>query len=83
MESTLMTTDQTCCGSDDQLGLCPFTVSVEEASRLSGLGKTTLYKLMAADALHSTKVAGRRLVHLDSLKALLMARGTPPPDRAE
>lgn len=45
---------------------------------LSDLGVT----LVAGD-LRCAKVAGRRIVNLDTLEALLKASGTPPPDRAD
>jgi excisionase family DNA binding protein len=49
----------------------PITVSVAEAKRLSGLGHTTVYKLLSEGTLKSTTVGKRRLVRYDSLQELL------------
>jgi excisionase family DNA binding protein len=47
------------------------TVTVPEALRLSGLGRTKLYELIADGTLASTTVGRRRLVSYASLTALL------------
>jgi excisionase family DNA binding protein len=52
------------------------TVTVPEALRLSGLGRTKLYELIADGTLASTTVGRRRLVSYASLKALLDGKGT-------
>jgi excisionase family DNA binding protein len=49
----------------------PITVGVGEACRLSGLGKTTVFKLISDGALRTVKVRGRTLVRYESLKNLL------------
>lgn len=49
----------------------PLTVSVEEARRLTGLGETTIYKLIGARELDSRKVGTRRLVVYSSIKKYL------------
>lgn len=49
------------------------TVTIPEACRISGLGRSFLYELMANDKLRSVKVGNRRLIHVDSLRALLNA----------
>ena len=60
----------------------PLAVTVPVALRLSGLGRTKLYELIAAKKLESTTIGTRRLINYASLKALLsqqnsstMARG--------
>jgi hypothetical protein len=45
--------------------------SVRETISLSGLSRTTLYKLMGEGKLNTVMVAGRRLVPSSSLRALL------------
>jgi Helix-turn-helix domain len=49
----------------------PLTYRVNDASRISGLGRTTLYKLHAEGKLAMIKVAGRTLIPAESLRALL------------
>lgn len=49
----------------------PLTVTVQEARRLSGLGLTTVYKLIGEGQLRTVKVRGRTLVRYESLKSLL------------
>jgi excisionase family DNA binding protein len=45
--------------------------------RLSGLGKSTLYKLIGSGVLTSSMIGHRRLIHYASLEALLSARRAP------
>lgn len=49
----------------------PITVSVAEAKRLSGLGHTKIYQLIAEGTIKTTKIGARRLVLHDSLLQLL------------
>jgi excisionase family DNA binding protein len=49
------------------------TCSIKEASELTGLGKTTLYSLMAEGKITSTQIGKKRLIHVDSLRRLLAA----------
>jgi hypothetical protein len=49
----------------------PLAYRVNDASRVSGLGRTTLYKLHAEGKLAMIRVAGRTLIPADSLKALI------------
>jgi len=44
---------------------------VNDAATASGLSRSTLYKLMAEGKLHAVKVAGRRLILMQDLQALL------------
>ena len=44
---------------------------INEAVRVSGLSRTTLYELMKTGQLKTVLVAGRRLVPAENLKALL------------
>jgi excisionase family DNA binding protein len=49
----------------------PLTVGIQEACRLSGLGETTMYKLIREGQLRTVKVRRRTLVSYPSLKNLL------------
>lgn len=51
--------------------LTPITVSVEEAERLSSIGRTKLYELMQRGRIKSRKVGRRRLVIVESLRSFL------------
>ena len=44
---------------------------IDEAARASGLGKTSLYKLISEGKLKAIKAAGRRLILRDDLEAYL------------
>ncbi|MBA3525898.1 MAG: helix-turn-helix domain-containing protein [Sphingomonas sp.] len=49
------------------------TATVKEACQMTGLGKTTLYDLMARGEIESTTVGRRRLVKVESLRKLVEA----------
>lgn len=49
----------------------PITVPVSKAKELTGLGLTTLYQKMRDGELRSTLVGSRRLIFVDSIRALL------------
>ncbi len=49
------------------------TATVREACEMTGLGKTKIYELMAQGALQSQTVGRRRLVKVDSLRAIVGA----------
>ncbi len=49
------------------------TVGIREACEMSGLGRTTLYGLIQDQKIDTIRVGGRRLVKVDSLRALLEA----------
>jgi excisionase family DNA binding protein len=52
--------------------LCdPLTVTVAEARRLTGLGLTSLWELIAKKKLESVRVGRRRLIVFESLRRLL------------
>lgn len=48
-----------------------FALRVKEAANLSGLSRSTLYKLLSARKLRDVKIGGRRLILREDLKALL------------
>ena len=47
------------------------TVTIAEASHVTGLGMTSINKLIASGALRSTKIGWRRLIFVDSIDELL------------
>ena len=49
----------------------PMTVTVGDARRMIGLGKTKTYELLASGELRSTQIGKRRLVFVASIKELL------------
>lgn len=51
----------------------PIAVTIPEAVRLSGLGRSTLYKLAAAKKIKFKKVGTRTLILFASLRALIEA----------
>lgn len=55
---------------NDNNQMKPVTVTVENALRLSGLGRTKLYEMMNQGRLKTVKIGRRRLVVFASLEAL-------------
>ena len=53
----------------------PITVTISEAVRASGLGRTKLYELIGAGRVDSVRVGTRRLVVFESLKNFLIDAG--------
>ena len=51
--------------------LPPMTVSVIEASKLTGLSRSRLYELMQDGKLKSLTIGRRRLIRVSALEALL------------
>jgi hypothetical protein len=51
--------------------LKPITVTVKQALSLSGLGCSTIYKLMASGVLMRRKIGHRTLITYESLERLL------------
>ncbi len=49
----------------------PIAVSPDEAARLAGIGRTTLYAALAKGDLPSIKIGTRRLVRVDAIRAWL------------
>ena len=48
----------------------PIWTTIDGTRRLSGLGRSTIYELIQAGVLKSTKIGGRRLVSVSSIYAL-------------
>jgi excisionase family DNA binding protein len=49
----------------------PLTVTVPEALRLTGLGRTSLYRLIGQKKLRHVKIGTRTLIDFSSIKRLL------------
>ena len=49
----------------------PLTVTVDEALKLSGLGRTTLYSLIKTNKVETVLIGRRRLIRFASLSRLL------------
>jgi len=48
-------------------------VAPDEAARLAGVGRTTLYAAIGAGTLRSIKIGKRRLITIEALRAWLLA----------
>jgi excisionase family DNA binding protein len=57
-----------------ETALDPIAVTVPTALKLSGLGRTKLYELIAAKQIRSIRVGARRLIDFASLKAFLTSQ---------
>lgn len=53
----------------------PLTVRVKEACRLTGIGRSKLYELIAADEIHTIKVGTITLIPMASLRLFLERKG--------
>jgi len=49
----------------------PITATVEQFRVISGLSKDSIYKLIRAGDIRSVVICGRRLIDLDSFRALI------------
>lgn len=56
----------------------PLTVSVNEAIAMIGIGRTRLYELIASGDIKTVKIGRRRLVQVESLRAIASAGVSPP-----
>ena len=57
-------------------GMIPLTVRVKEACRLTGIGRSKLYELIAADEIETVKVGTITLIPMASLKHFLERAGS-------
>ncbi len=58
-----------------QTATSPKATSFKGAGNITGLSRSTLYKLVAEQKIATIKVGTRRLILLDSLDALLSGKG--------
>ena len=54
--------------------ITPLLVGVEEAARILGVSKRTLYHLIAEGSLPSVRIRGRRLLRLETLAEWVKTR---------
>lgn len=52
----------------------PITVRIKEACRITGIGRSKLYELIAEGEIDIVKVGAMTLIPVDSLKALTQGR---------
>lgn len=62
----------------DTAGADRLTISIDDATKQSGLSRTTLYELMRSGELSYAKIGARRLIFMDDLRALLVAHRSEP-----
>jgi excisionase family DNA binding protein len=55
----------------DTVGLAPLAVRISDATRLTGIGKTKLFELIAEGKLETASIGRRRLILYNSLQRLL------------
>ena len=63
--------DRRAADTIDRLGLSPLAYRIPDACAVLGLGRTSIYELIAEGKLRAIKVAGRRLVTAESARALI------------
>ena len=54
----------------------PIAVSPDDAARLAGIGRTSLYAALARGDLPSIKIGTRRLIRVDAIRDWLMRNET-------
>ncbi len=57
--------------SEQVTGIEPFTVRIAEACRITGIGRSKLYELIAAGEIETIKVGAITLLPLDGIRALV------------
>lgn len=55
----------------------PIAVSPDDAARISGVGRTTIYQALGSGALRSSKIGKRRLITVEALKGWIEANSEP------
>ena len=55
----------------DALGLEPLTLSIKDAGRILGLGRSTIYRLIGERQLEAVKVGNRTLIKTASVRYLV------------
>lgn len=54
--------------TNDTKQITPIAVSPDEAARIAGIGRTTLYAALAKGDLPSIKIGTRRLIRVDAIR---------------
>jgi excisionase family DNA binding protein len=60
-----------------------FLCSIAEAANALGVGRSKLYELLADEKLESVTIGRRRLVRVESVRALALGHATRDPDPEE
>jgi excisionase family DNA binding protein len=68
MRTSRLTSPAVSSGADNKLA-----ISVDDATALTGLGRSTIYELMTTGQLPFVKLGARRLILVDDIRALLTA----------
>ena len=58
----------------DQDTVAPLAYTAEQAARALNIGRSSIYNLIAGGSLKATMIAGRRLIAVEELRALLRAQ---------
>ena len=66
----------------DECAPAPLAYTVPDACRAAGLGRTTLYELIAAGRVRAMKAGSRTLVEAESLRRYLASLPALPPKGA-
>lgn len=75
LQASLVRTSRACPGADTLVSIIdPLSVRVREACRLTGIGRSTLYELIAAGEIEVIKVGTITLIPKDALRRFLDAR---------
>ena len=54
-------------------GPAPLAVAPDEAARVAGIGRTTLYRAISSGELKSLKIGKRRLIAVETLRTWLLS----------
>jgi hypothetical protein len=64
---------------DGAIGVVPLTVTIATARQITGLGNTTIWKLIGEKKLQTVCIGRRRLVVYESLRSLVAPAPDMPP----
>jgi excisionase family DNA binding protein len=53
----------------------PLAISIKDAAKALGLGRTTIYAMIAAGRLDSFKIGRRTLVKMESIRRVIAGQG--------
>jgi excisionase family DNA binding protein len=51
----------------------PLTIRIDDARKAIGVGRTTIYSLIANGQIETVKIGRRRLIRVDSIRQLVAA----------
>ena len=61
--------------TNDRAGNTPLAYTIRDAVKVSGIGRTTIFRLLALGRLKATKIGRRTLIQADSLRTLIAEGG--------